>query len=327
VRAAFSPLRLLTPAQRSVSFRLAIVFLFTMAVRYAATSVWLIQWSGKLTLEPQGYFGMPEILLGSCLIGLVMIARDRFDRTDIAWPQWRQILASSLCLILAVVFVFDYTHPDHAALIDQMTLANQSPAFYGPLLTGVYYMVLFLPFLPACATVFSWRFLRDVRWGLLGPYIVAIAYVFSSFAAVKYHDLAVRPIMFFSRGVLNLFSPDVQANPQTLEMAYKSFAVAIGPACGGLRFSTVFTVLFGTIWYSLARQRDCRHGRAVLAYIGGLALLFVLNVLRIVAIMLVGSRWPDVGVMLFHGSIGFILFLFVFALYLRFVVPWLRRGI
>jgi exosortase/archaeosortase family protein len=50
-------------------------------------------------------------------------------------------------------------------------------------------------------------------------------------------------------------------------------------------------------------------------------LLPVINAIRIAAIMVVGAFAPDLALTLFHSAVGSLLFLAVFLLYMRAVVP------
>jgi exosortase/archaeosortase family protein len=317
--------RRFTDAQRRVATRLAIVFTVATTVRYALPSGWLSDLTGKLALQPTNTFGTPIILLGSLMIAFVLLARDKLQESDLSWPSLSQLGITTALFLATIWIIFTYTHPGNAVLRDILTMAAISPGFYAPLLSSVLYTAILAPLVPAFGFVFSWRFLRRFWIPLVGMYFVVVLLLFSAVATARIYAHTVAFVLGLTSGLLRLVSPDVQVNVAKATLTFKSFTAGIGPQCVGMRLTGVFTVLFAAVWIQLAREHNCHHSRAIIAYLAALVLMFALNIIRIAAIMVVGSVWPGVGVMLFHGSIGFVLFLAVFALYLRLVVPWLRR--
>jgi exosortase E/protease (VPEID-CTERM system) len=85
------------------------------------------------------------------------------------------------------------------------------------------------------------------------------------------------------------------------------FAVQVSSVCSGLEGMGLM-LAFCAAWLVLFR-REYRFPRALLLIPAGLALIFVLNVLRIATLILIGhSGWPDIAVYGFHSQAGWIAF-------------------
>jgi hypothetical protein len=126
---------------------------------------------------------------------------------------------------------------------------------------------------------------------------------------------------------LRRLRPDLIANRATLTVGDSRFMVRIGDACSGLEGAGLI-LAFSLIWVWLFR-RECRFPHALVVIPAGMAAMFASNVLRIVALVLIGMAGaPAIAVGGFHSQAGWIAFKGV-ALALAFTAPrirWLRAG-
>ena len=129
-----------------------------------------------------------------------------------------------------------------------------------------------------------------------------------------------------ARTFLAPFVSSIVADPHTRILGTAKFNVEIAPECSG--FEGVGLILaFSVCWLWLFR-RDCRFPRAFLLVPVGVVTIFLLNSVRIAALILIGNAGaPQLALGGFHSQAGWIAFN---AVALGFClaathVPWLRR--
>jgi len=88
-------------------------------------------------------------------------------------------------------------------------------------------------------------------------------------------------------------------------------------ACSGITGIELFECLFAFV--ALLDWNRLRKGRALIAYFGGIAAMFLGNALRISALVILGNRGFADVVARFHISAGWIFFSVVFLLYLSLI--------
>ena len=107
--------------------------------------------------------------------------------------------------------------------------------------------------------------------------------------------------------VLHLFLPQLQVDPQTFTIGTQHFNVIIAQSCSGLEglgLVLVFTTLW--LWYF---RKESRFPHALLLVPSALIAVWVLNILRIAALVLIGNAGaPDVAMIGFHSQAGWIAF-------------------
>ncbi|MBI4980765.1 archaeosortase/exosortase family protein [Candidatus Woesearchaeota archaeon] len=102
-----------------------------------------------------------------------------------------------------------------------------------------------------------------------------------------------------------------------------SFKVIIGPACSGIESLTLFLGLFMLL--VVYEQSNMNFKRAGMVLLMGLIGTYVLNVIRIAAILGMGVKYPSFALGLFHSQAGWVLFsLFVLGL-LYFGYGWMKE--
>ncbi len=117
----------------------------------------------------------------------------------------------------------------------------------------------------------------------------------------------------------------VVADPSKALLGTTRFSVEIAPECSGLE-GVALIHAFGLLWLVLFR-RECRFPQALLLLPAGVAVIFLLNSVRIAALILIGNAGAA-GIALggFHSQAGWIIFNLV-ALGFSFAairIPWIR---
>ncbi len=109
------------------------------------------------------------------------------------------------------------------------------------------------------------------------------------------------------RALLQLFFPRVIAIPGEMLLGTPTFQVTIYPQCSGLE-GMALMLLFGIIWLGFFRS-DYRFPQAFLLIPCGIVLVWLVNVVRIAALILIGTAGaPQVAVGGFHSEAGWIAF-------------------
>lgn len=109
------------------------------------------------------------------------------------------------------------------------------------------------------------------------------------------------------QGVLRLFLPDLVVDAGPFTIGTPRFTVSVGaPCCGieGLGLVLVFTIVW--LWFF---RRENRFPQALVLIPCALICVFLLNILRIAALILIGNAGaPEVAVVGFHSQAGWIAF-------------------
>ena len=114
---------------------------------------------------------------------------------------------------------------------------------------------------------------------------------------------------------LGLFFSKVSADPTPYVVGTRSFEVEIGSTCSGIEGLTLISSL--TVGWLIRSRRELRLARAVWLVPVALALVWILNIIRIVALIAIGDAgYPDIAVGGFHSEAGAILFSCVALLFL-----------
>ena len=115
-----------------------------------------------------------------------------------------------------------------------------------------------------------------------------------------------RTTLFTSAALLHVFAPDVVLQPDTSLIGTSNFAVYLDPKCSGVEGITLFAFVF--LLYLVLYRSNLRVSRALLLLPVGIFLLWCLNIMRIVAMILVGNWSDSLGVYGFHSVAGWFLF-------------------
>ena len=109
------------------------------------------------------------------------------------------------------------------------------------------------------------------------------------------------------RILLRHLIPDLTAEPATFILGTPRFLVFIAPECSGME-GLGLVLVFTTVWLCYFR-RESRFPQAFLLIPCALVSVWLLNILRIAAIILIGNAGaPDVAMVGFHSQAGWIAF-------------------
>ena len=107
--------------------------------------------------------------------------------------------------------------------------------------------------------------------------------------------------------LLGLFVPGVIANPAAMLIGTRRFQVQIAPQCSGLE-GVGLILAFGILWL-LVFRKECRFPQSLLLIPLGIALIFLLNSVRIAALILIGNAGAEqIALGGFHSQAGWIAF-------------------
>ena len=101
--------------------------------------------------------------------------------------------------------------------------------------------------------------------------------------------------------------PQLYADPESRILGTQNFAVAVAEACSGLEgVGLMLMFCCGWLWYF---RREFRFPRALLVVPVAMLLVFLLNAVRIAAIVLIGNAgYPQLAMIGFHSQAGWIAF-------------------
>ncbi len=129
------------------------------------------------------------------------------------------------------------------------------------------------------------------------------------------------------RAVLGLFLPNIYVDPATFVVGTQRFSVFIANRCSGLE-GLGLVLAFTTIWLWFFRK-ESRFPQALLLIPCALVVIWVSNVLRISALVLIGNAgYGEIAMVGFHSQAGWIAFTFVgigFSIATR-RLSWVRRA-
>jgi exosortase E/protease (VPEID-CTERM system) len=154
-----------------------------------------------------------------------------------------------------------------------------------------------------------WRvFVARERLTLLAAVAAATAASLSmSIAQLLWRPLASAALLLAEQ-VLRLFYPNVLADPSSLLLGTPTFLVGIAPQCSGLEGIGLVTI-FLAIYLWLFRSR-IRFPQALLLFPIGAVAVWLANVLRIAALVAIGSSYsPQLAAGGFHSQAGWISFI------------------
>jgi exosortase E/protease (VPEID-CTERM system) len=227
---------------------------------------------------------------------------------------------------------------------------------------GVVHVVLLLPFAVLSAALYgdllAWPFpLLAVLWhacgiAAVGALLAAVAPrpvwtnalrqtssipvyallpAIAAVAAIKGSQLlwapAAKLTFHLAQTLLRPLVPSLHSDPATLTLATTHFAVTVSDECSGLE-GVGLMLVFCTAWLWYFR-REYYFPRALLVVPAGLVLVFLLNAVRIAALVLIGDAGHErIAILGFHSQAGWIAFnlaAFGVAIFAR-QSSWLNRG-
>lgn len=152
---------------------------------------------------------------------------------------------------------------------------------------------------------------RNVLRQIQGLALFAVFPAAAAVAAVRASQMlwgpAARTTFHIVRTMLHPLLPQLQSDPDTLVLGTARFAVQIAEVCSGLEgIGLLLAFCAGWLWLF---RRDYYFPRALLIIPIGVVVIFLLNAVRIAALVLIGNAgFERVAMLGFHSQAGWIAF-------------------
>jgi exosortase E/protease (VPEID-CTERM system) len=159
-----------------------------------------------------------------------------------------------------------------------------------------------LAFIPGAFWVAVFRSMRHVV--AFACVVSAGAYVFSQMALTLWQPLS-RATLTMAYTMLHPFVPDLFADPASFMLGTPAFQVAIDAACSGYEgLGLMLVVTAAWLWFY---RSEWRFPQALVLIPGGLAAIWLLNSVRVAALVFIGiAGAPDIAVGGFHTQAGWL---------------------
>lgn len=196
-----------------------------------------------------------------------------------------------------------------ALLFPAIALLLEAPSATTLAVSALLFALLVLAAAAATLRPESWRrFLRAERCALAGAFALACLGLGAGLLAMRLWDgLADVTLALVVPGLALFSSGEIVVHAETRLVGLDGFVVEIAPVCAGMEGLGLILVL--SVAWLIVRREHLSFPRALLLVPLGLLAVFLANVGRIVALILVGAR-IDPGVALggFHSKAGWLFF-------------------
>jgi len=298
---------------------LRLIFLFLIAGSEIVLVSWSIDAHALLdspvpTIAWLGYSGL-SARLGFLFVAILgFLNREQIKTTGLSFWRtqpnnslwWLAAHALSLAIFGLVTFVL-FTDQNTFAINPSRPLAAIGlPVAW--LISGCASQAcLLLVFWPWSA----WRVFLHQPWQHLPLALLATAasWGIALLSANSWTQLS-RLTFILSKALLSLVYHSVVADPVTQALGTPTFIVAVRPECSGYEGMALVTLFF-TLFIWTARK-VLRFPVALLLYPMGIAVLYLMNLVRICVLIVIGTEWsPYIALGGFHSSAGWVLFITV----------------
>lgn len=315
----------LPQSERDLWLRLAIAWTVSVAMTWLMrsdfTSAFFRHPLMQQTAPAAWSYLLPLVFL--FLIGIA-VRSDARSRPLLARPSFEQIILALLSAALLFLLSLWLLHPSPAAFAALQDFGMRHPAVGDPLLNALLGFLILLPTLVLPFAFFPLSLLLRHRIGLLLGLLGALGFLLFPALESAYFGVTGPPLTAAVRGVLSLLPGGLPAEMSRWEVGYDDFVVTVGYACTEFSSIALLVGLLGVAFHSLSRRQSVSWGRAALAILLGILLLWLLNVARIAAIVVIGSYHRAFALTLFHSGIGLLLFLVFFLLFVKLSLPFVR---
>lgn len=306
---------LATRVHRELSWNLitrgAAVFLFLVAILWLSTRIDIAPlgkhdaWWSVFPRNSRWLFSAG--LVGSIAFALTFVLRvrawpvEQFDQF-FAWSRWQQwCLAGAVLLAIPLgVMVPSIIEP---AIINETAAADTR--------VEVWFLLLLVCALGWVAALVPWRlFSIDVaasRSAALAGLAGGLGSIVLSIAG----DSLWRPLSWLTLNVVHfvlwVLPTEVVYDPARTLIGTDRFQVLVAPVCSGYQGIGLMVVFLALVFWLF--RRDLRFPHALILIPVGVLAIWLLNIVRIVALILIGHAGrPDVAVGGFHSQAGWLAF-------------------
>lgn len=250
------------------------------------------------------HFGLRFLVTAALAVALLTYVRvnpplvEVDDRARTSRVSYR-LLALHILLILAQAPV----------LANLYQGSGPTPLFLEYIATCLLLSVVgFVVLLAAAAPLALWA---SAARALGSTWLYGLTAALSATLAIQWSQALWQPTAFVTfrlvQWVLAPFIASLQAHPADLILATDQFAVQVSDICSGLEGIGLMLAFCGA--WLLRFRAEYRFPHALLLIPAGIVVIFVLNVLRIAALVLIGHLgYPEVAEIGFHSQAGWIAF-------------------
>jgi exosortase E/protease (VPEID-CTERM system) len=253
-----------------------------------------------------GVKSLPQI--GLLLVTALLLFRRTETIDGIHERPWQRSRSRWTALVAAQLLAFALLYRSSAGIFDERLAGVRFPlialgAWVALVAATAGLGVLFFQPLPALLGGLSRR-----AGFLLGASFVGVtAWLVGHFAADEMSQPLRGPTLWLSSNLLQLFEPDSFSDTARFYFGTERFYVEIAPACSG--FEGMGLMLVFASAYTWISRGELRFPRALLLPLAGIAVVWLLNVLRLVALVLIGTHVSvDLAMGGFHGLAGTLAF-------------------
>jgi exosortase/archaeosortase family protein len=197
-----------------------------------------------------------------------------------------------------------------------------SPALYLTLEWLLYFAGIF----SITLAVFQLRFFSRFLKKLLVSFAIAFVYYQLSIvirASWRFFAFIVTKSSEFLLGIFYGNAASIIRSGSDPVLSANSFSVTIGAPCSGVDSLVMFAGIY--LLVALLDWSKLNKKKLLLLFPLGLAGAFLMNILRIFALMAIGASWsPKLALTLFHANAGWILFVIYTIGFFYFAYPWLK---
>jgi exosortase E/protease (VPEID-CTERM system) len=212
--------------------------------------------------------------------------------------RWAWLAAHAVSMVLfGVLSVVLFYHPPARSAQDLLAISW--------ILAGVAGIVC------GAFTFVAWRFWVDLVVGtgwlwLQSAVVAGVAGVLTNPSRALWQP-ATRATLAIVGWLLRPMLPDLAFSVVTKEIGTPRFSVEIAPQCSGLEGAGLM-LAFGVLWLWLFRK-EFRFPQALALIPAGMIMIFLLNAVRIAALMLIGNAGAEqIALGGFHSQAGWIFF-------------------
>jgi len=259
-----------------------------------------------------------------CFLGIT-VRRDVRSHPSLARPSFEHggmaLISTGLLLLLSLWLL----HPTPAHFAALQSFGMRFPVIGDPLLNALVGVILLVPTLPLPLLTLPPSLLLRHRTSMLLGLLSIIGFLLFPVLEALYFGVTGPPLVAAVQWLLGWLPGSPPADLSRWQVGYGDFSATVGYACTELSSVTLFLGLLCIALLSLRRTQSISPFRVVVTMLLGIVLLWLLNVLRIAAIVIIGSYHRTFALTLFHSGIGLILFLLFFAVFIRLSLPFVRK--
>lgn len=186
----------------------------------------------------------------------------------------------------------------------------------------VYYFPMFLGYTSLFVAIFNIKFIKKFESELFLLIYVICLYLIADVLIDKFWFYFSNTILFALGYILPIFSKTVTIDPSQLMVSMENFTVNVGATCSGIYSLVTFSFLFVVSIIMIQKRSKVHLFKTISAFLAGLFIIFLLNIIRITIIVSVGAFYsPDLAINLFHEYLSAIFLIGLFVTYLYFIFP------